>query len=146
MILPDVNVLVHAYRREADDHDRYAGWLADVVNGTEDLALVDGVLTGFVRIVTHPRAFADPAPTSEALTFVARLRSCPVARPVGATEAAWSRLEALAAGDRHVRGNIVPDAWLAALALTTGARVATADAGFARFPGVAWFDPAAADR
>lgn len=42
-----------------------------------------------------------------------------------------------------ISGNLVPDAYLAAVALAHGCRVATADRGFARFPGLDWFDPAA---
>jgi toxin-antitoxin system PIN domain toxin len=141
VIVPDVNVLVHAFRREVDDHEHYADWLNSVVRGDEDLGLVDSVLTGFVRVATNPRIFADPAPVPVALDYVDRLRSARVARPLAATAAAWARLRDLAAGDRHLRGNLVPDAWLAALALTTGARIATADAGYGRFPGLHWFDP-----
>jgi predicted nucleic acid-binding protein len=40
-----------------------------------------------------------------------------------------------------VRGPLVPDAWLAALALSHGCRLATADRGFARFDGLDWFVP-----
>jgi len=42
-----------------------------------------------------------------------------------------------------ISGTLVPDAHLAAVALTHGCRLATADRGFARFPGLDWFDPAA---
>ena len=45
--------------------------------------------------------------------------------------------------DGGITGNVVPDAHLAAVALTYGCRLATADRGFARFPGLDWFDPAA---
>lgn len=142
MILPDVNVLAYAFRREAADHERYATWLTEVAAGLDDLAIVDSVLVGFVRIVTNPRIFEDPAPTAEALRFVDVLRSAGRARPLHATEATWSAFASLAHGDRQVRGNLVPDAWLAALAVTHGCRLATADRGFSRFPGLDWFDPA----
>lgn len=141
MILPDVNVLVHAYRREAPHHDRYATWLADVVGGSEDLALTDVVLTGFVRIVTNARIFADPAPTAAALGFVRALRQAVRGRWLPPTAAAWDRFGALAETDPMVRGNLVPDAWLAALAISHGARLATADRGMARFEGLDWFNP-----
>jgi len=55
VILPDVNVLVYAFRREAERHDRYATWLAEVVAGGDELALNDHSLIGFARIVTNPR-------------------------------------------------------------------------------------------
>lgn len=141
MIVPDVNVLVYAYRREAEHHAAYAAWLAEVVAGAEDLGLLDTVLVGFVRVVTNPRVFADPAPTADALAMVDALRGSPSARSLGASDASWSRLASLAAQDVSLRGNLVPDAHLATTAMVHGARVATADRGFARFPGLRWFDP-----
>jgi toxin-antitoxin system PIN domain toxin len=142
VILPDVNVLVYAFRREALEHERYAAWLTDVVGGSEELALHDLPLVGLVRIVTNPRVVAAPAPLSLALDFVRRLVDAPRARWVAAGPSAWSRLATLSASDRPLGGNLVPDAYLASLALTHGCRLATADRGFARFPGLDWFDPA----
>lgn len=141
LILPDVNVLVYAYRREADEHERYAAWLSDLVAGRDDLGLVESTLLGFVRIVTNPRTAADPAPTAEALAFVLALRSGPRVRWLTPTAATWEALAAIIGVDPMVRGNLVPDAWLAAYAISNGARLATADRGFARFDGLDWFDP-----
>lgn len=141
MIIPDVNVLVYAFRREAEQHERYAKWLTRLVAGEDELALPEAVLTGFVRIVTNPRILAVPAPTVDALRFVEVLRSGPRALPCPATNTTWNRFAELAATDRQIRGNLVPDAWIAALAASHGGSVATADRGFARF-GVSWFDPA----
>lgn len=143
MILPDVNVLVYAFRREAEGHEHYATWLAEVVAGGDEIALHDHALTGFVRIVTNPRIVPAPAPTALALEFVARLRRARRARWLAAGPASWSRLGELADRDRGITGNVVPDAYLAATALAHGCRLATADRGFARFPGLDWFDPAA---
>lgn len=141
MILPDVNVLVYAFRREAPEHRRYAGWLSETVAGSE-LALAETVLTGVVRIVTSPRIMVDPAPTPAALQFVEALRAAPGARPLAPTAATWERFRAIVERDPQVRGPLVPDAWLASLALSHGCRLATADRGFARFDGLAWFVPA----
>lgn len=41
------------------------------------------------------------------------------------------------------RGNLVPDAFLAALAIEHRATLVTSDRGFARFPGLAWTPPLA---
>ena len=142
MILPDVNVLVYAFRREAMHHDRYASWLSELLADAE-LALVDTVLLGVVRIVTSPRIVADPAPTPVALQFVDALRAAPRARPLAPTAATWERFAAIARSDDQVRGPLVPDAWLAALALSYGCRLATTDRGFARFAGLDWFVPVA---
>ncbi|MDQ3643502.1 MAG: PIN domain-containing protein [Actinomycetota bacterium] len=138
-----MNVLVYAFRREAPDHQTYANWLAGVVGGEEELALHDSSLSGFVRIVTNPRVVSTPAPTLLVLDFVTRLREARRPRWLGAGDLSWARLEQLAHADRGIMGNLVPDAHLAALALAHGCRVATADRGFARFPGLDWFDPAA---
>lgn len=143
MILPDVNVLVYAFRREAQLHERYASWLAGIVAGADELALHDAVLAGVARLVTHPMIFADPAPMSVTLEFVARLRGARRVRWLPCGDTAWTEFERLAGADRAIRGNLVPDALLAALARTHGCRIATADRGFARFPGVRSFDPAA---
>lgn len=142
MILPDVNVLVFAYREEASDHERYASWLAELVAGADELALVESTLLGFVRIVTNPRIMGDPAPTTDALAFVAALRGAKRARWLSPTKSVWLRLMSIVAEDPQVRANLVPDAWLAALALAHGSQLATADRGFARFEGLDWFDPA----
>ncbi|HEX4101626.1 MAG TPA: TA system VapC family ribonuclease toxin [Pseudonocardiaceae bacterium] len=143
MILPDVNILVYAFRREAQLHARYSAWLAAVVAGADELALHDTVLTGAVRLVTNPRIFADPAPMPMALDFVARLRAAQRARWLPSSDAVWTELERLVGQDRGLRGSLVPDALLAALARTHGCQIATADRGFARFPDVRFFDPAA---
>ncbi len=146
MILPDVNVLVYAYRREAERHDDYAAWLRQVVAGAEELALVDVVLTGFVRVVTNPRILAEPAPTTAALTFVNVLRSAPRVRWLAPSSAAWATFAELSTADEMVRANLVPDAWLAALAISHGCRLATADRGFARFARLDFFDPVSSAR
>lgn len=141
MILPDVNVLVFAFRREAERHDDYARWLSATLAGAEDVALADAVLAGFVRIVTNSRIMAAPAPTVIALSFVDALLASPASRWLPSGDETWRVLGEIAAGDPGVRGNLVPDAYLAALARTHGARIATADRGFRRFPGVRSFDP-----
>ena len=141
MILPDVNVLVYAFRREAEQHQRYAAWLARMVAGEEELALHDTVLAGVARLVTNPRIFADPAPMAVTLDFLARIRAARRARWLPASDAAWSEFERLAQIDRGLRGSLVPDALLAALARTHGCLIATADRGFARFPGIRTVNP-----
>jgi uncharacterized protein len=143
LILPDVNTYVYAYRREAENHDRYATWLAGLVAGGDELTLVDHCLMGFVRVVTHPRIVANPAPTADALAFVDRIRGARRAHVVASTAATWARLTELISQDRLIKANVVADACLAALAISHGCRLATGDRGFARFDGLDFFDPAA---
>lgn len=74
----DVNVLVYAHRLESPDHDRYATWLDEARAGDEPLGLSDMVLSGFLRVVTHPRVFKEPTPLASALEFVDALRAAPM--------------------------------------------------------------------
>ncbi|MDY7104482.1 MAG: TA system VapC family ribonuclease toxin [Actinomycetota bacterium] len=140
MILPDVNVLVYAFHRDAPRHREYKAWLDGAVV-EEGLAVNDIVLTGFVRIATNPRVFSDPAPTPVALELVDRIRDARRTQWLAPTPEVWERFARIVDADTMVRGNLVPDAWLAALALAHGARLATADRGVARYEGLDWFTP-----
>lgn len=72
---------------------------------------------------------------------MAALRAAPAAQDVTATEATWQQLAALVDGDPALRGNFVPDAWLAALALSHGAALVTRDRGFSRYRGCGCSNP-----
>lgn len=142
MILPDVDLLIYAFYEPAPEHPVYSSWLNEIRRTGEDLLLPSAVLTGFLRIVTNPRIIDVPPSTATALSFVAALRSHPGSREVSDVQTVWQRFHHLVAGDSQIRGNLVPDAYLAAIAISHGARLATRDRGFARFPGLKWFDPA----
>lgn len=135
LIVPDVNVLVYAHRRDADRHEEYRSWLEATIAGPAPYGLSDLVLSGFVRVVTHPRVFRDPTPLSDALSFVRAVRDRPGRVPVEPGARHWSIFVDLCAHGR-VRGNLVPDAYLAALAIESGAEWITTDGDFARFPGL----------
>lgn len=142
MILPDINVLVYAFREGEEKSEKYQKWLIDLISGSDELALVDSVLAGFVHVVTNPKFAEPPAPTSRALAFVDDLRSAPRARWLYATGSVWEAFGSLASQDRSVSGSFVPDAYIAANAIVHGAVLATADRSFGRFHGLRWFDPA----
>lgn len=136
----DVNVLVYAHRPESPKHDEYRNWLDGARQGNEPLGLSDLVTSGFLRIVTHPRIFREPTPLGIAIEFVDALRASPATTSVIAGERHWEIFLDLC---RRVgaNGNLVPDAFLAALAIEHGARWVTADRGFARFPGLRLVHP-----
>lgn len=129
----DVNVLVYAHRPESDRHNRYRTWLDGARRGVQPLGLIDTVLAGFIRIVTHPRVFAEPTPVPVALDFVDGLHRSPAAVRLDPLPRTW-KLFAHLCRATDARGNRVPDAYLAATAMTHGATWCTADRGFARFP------------
>ena len=77
MILPDVNVLVYAHRGDTLDHARYADRIEGIARGDGAFGLSDVVLSGFLRIVTHPPIFLPPTPLEDALAFATALRERP---------------------------------------------------------------------
>ena len=131
----DVNVLVNAHRTEAPSHAPWNEWLESARVASEPLGVASLVLSGFLRVVTHSRVFGRPTTLSDALAFAEALRSSPSVVEVVPGERHWSIFSDLctAAG---ARGNLVPDAYLAALAIESGAVWVTADRGFARFSGL----------
>lgn len=141
MILPDANVLIYAFRTDVPQHERCAAWLEGAVRGGNDLALCEAVISGFLRIVTHPRVVSPPTPMEQALGFVRWLVESPGVHWLGPAPAVWDTLDRIVSEDRGVRGNLVPDAYLASLCLAHGAAIATADRGFARFEGLKRIDP-----
>jgi toxin-antitoxin system PIN domain toxin len=77
VLAPDVNVLVYAFREDLTEHERCRRWLEGVVGGEAAFGLFDLVLSGFLRVVTHPRVFKTPAPLGTALEFADVLRTRP---------------------------------------------------------------------
>lgn len=146
MIVPDVNVLVYAFRTEAGHHQVYRDWLADLVGGADELGLCSESLVGFLRVVTNRRVMRPPAPTGTAMGFLGRLVEGRRSTWLTGTGPTWAALSRLTGADPGISGNLVPDAQLAAICLGNGAHLATADRGFARFPGLRWFDPAEGSR
>ncbi len=142
MLLLDVNVLVYAHRPDSQGHERYRHWLEGIANGPQAFGLSDLALSGFLRIVTHARVFASPTPLATAIAFAQALRSSPNAVRIEPGERHWPIFTGLCA-EVGARGNLVPDAWFAALAIESGSEWITTDRDYARFPGLRWRHPIA---
>jgi uncharacterized protein len=140
MQLVDVNVLVYAYRGEAPEHERFRDWLERLINGDEAYAVADLVLSGFLRIVTHPAIFSPPSPMANALDFIEDIRNQPNSIRVDPGERHWDLFSDFCRLG-GIRGNLVPDAYLAALAVESGSEWITTDGDYARFPGLRWRRP-----
>lgn len=100
----------------------------------------DHVLAGFLRIVTHPRIFRPATPLGAALEFTGAFRAPVNAVPVSPGPRHWSIFEPLCR-EAGAQGNLVPDAWLAALAIESGCEFITTDRDYAGFPGLRWQHP-----
>jgi hypothetical protein len=124
-------------------HAAYRDWVEAAIAGHEAFGVSELVLSGFARVVTHPRVFSPPEPVESALAFANALRSAPNAVPVAPGERHWGIFERLCR-ETDARGNLVPDAYLAALAIESGSEWVTTDRDYARFPGLRWRHPLAA--
>ncbi len=140
MILIDVNVLVHAFREDAPRHAALRPWLEGVINSDSSFGFSDLVLSGFLRIVTHPKVFTPPTPLAPALDFAEAVRSQPNCISISPGERHWSIFTRLCR-ECETRGNLIPDAFLAALAIESGSELITTDRDFSRFPGLRWRPP-----
>ena len=137
MILPDVSILVHAFRADSQNHDLCYRWLDSVVNGDTRYGLAPQVLSGFLRIVTHPKVFNVPSALGEALSYCQLLIGLPHCVAIQPADQHW-RIFCDLCRQADARGNLIPDAWFAAIAIESGSQWITLDRDFARFPGLNW--------
>lgn len=140
MMLPDVNVLVDACRRDPARHAEYRAWLQGVVDGPNADGVSPQALAGVLRICTHPGVYRQPSTVTETLAFCEAL-----------LEPAHSAL--IHPGERHgsifadlcrsskVSGDPVHGAWFAALAFEHGCQWTCTDADCDLFCGRRWQRP-----
>jgi toxin-antitoxin system PIN domain toxin len=141
LIIPDVNILLHAYNRDSEVHSPISAWWESELASPRPIGLAWISILGFLRIGTNPRLSKDPMGVSQAI----RHAKSWLAQP---------NVEVVSPGNRHadilfgllesagVAGNLTTDAHLAALAIEHGAQLASTDNDFARFSKLRWFNPA----
>ena len=138
MILPDVNILVQAFRTDTAEHHLCRIWMEGVVSGEARFGMSTQVLSGLIRVVTHPKVFSQPSSLDEVLHFCSVVLDqphCLVIQPGARHWDIFTRLCTTA----DARGNLVPDAWFAALAIQWGCEwITPLDRDYARFPGLRW--------
>ncbi|MQA86520.1 MAG: PIN domain-containing protein [Streptosporangiales bacterium] len=140
MILCDVNVFIHAHKEGTERHAEFLRWLTDALEGDEAFGVSDQVLSSVVRVVTNRRAFDPPSSLDEALEFVESVRTHPNAVGVAPGQRHWEIFARLCR-QSGAKGNLMPDAYLAALAIESGCEWITTDRDYARFLGLRWRHP-----
>ena len=140
MVLPDVNVLIYAFRRDVPQHAVCRQWLATAVSSDTRFGVSPMVLSAVVRITTNPRAFRTPSAIEEAFGFCEDLLGLPHCQIVEPGERHWDIFRRLCI-DAETRGSRVTDAWFAALAIEWGCEWITLDRDYARFQGLKWQVP-----
>ena len=140
MILPDLNLLVYAHNPRAVQHPEALRWWSECLASNEGIALAWIVISGFVRITTHPKLFERPMSVEDAVGRVEEWLSLPhvhLVHPSQSHFTTWSSL----LKQIGTAGNLTTDAHLAALAMERNLILQTNDADFARFSGLKWNNP-----
>jgi hypothetical protein len=140
MMLLDTNVLIYAHRRDSQQHEDYRDWVQKIIDGPAPYAVSDQALMGMIRIVTNPSVYRHPALTQEALAFADQFRNQSHAHVISPGPHFWSIFAGLCR-EAGATANLIPDAYLAALALEHGCEFVTADGDFRRFPGLRFRHP-----
>lgn len=140
MIVPDVNILIHAYDTDYRHHQAARTWWEEAVKGARPIGLPWAATLGFIRITTNRSILARPLPVRDALNIVRSWLEQPSVQVLvpgeGHGEIVFRLLEEIG-----IAGNLTTDAHLAALAIEYQAEIASTDTDFARFPGLRWFNP-----
>ena len=130
----DVNILLYASDSGSDCHEKAAAFLQQVAADSEVCCLPWPTVTSYPRMATHPQIFATPPPPTEAQGNIDRLLALPHVRCVSETEGFWP-LYTQIAKEVPARGNLVPDAHIAAILKLHGIRTHySRDRDFADLP------------
>lgn len=140
MIVPDINLLLHAYNLESPRHERAKAWWESLMRAPRPVGLAWAVPLAFLRIATHPRVVVNPVPVARACELAGSWLAQPQVTILHPGERHASILFGLL-GHRGTAGTLTTDAHLAALAIEYQAELHSSDAGFARFPGLRWRNP-----
>ena len=143
MILPDVNVLVHAQNADSAVHESARRWWDGCLSGAEGVGLAWATLLGFVRITTNRKIVARPLAVRDVMARIHGWLELPQVHVVQPSDTHFARLRA-ELERLGTAGNLTTDAHLATLAMERGYILYSTDADFARFPALRWVNPCAA--
>lgn len=134
MILVDVTVMLAAFRQDHAHHALARPWLEQNIKAGTGILVPDAVWVGFVRLVTNSHIFEVPSTPTEAFGFVDAVRASPGYANVAGLDDIGALRDTVIAADAW--GNLIPDAYLAAVALSHAVPVASFDRDFRRFDGL----------
>jgi len=137
----DVNVLLYASDSASPVHEAARLFLKRAATGDDLFCLGWPTVMSYLRIATHSGIFSSPLSPAEALGNIDALVALPHVR-VLAEEEGFLAVYREVTGGFPVRGNLVPDAHLAALLKQHGVRTLhTRDGDFRKFPFLDVRDP-----
>ena len=140
MILPDINLLLYAYNKQAPQHDKARVWWEETLNGSELVGLPHEVTLGFFHIATNPRLGSSAISSDAAQQTISGWLEAPSIKIIlpktNHTARVFDLLRRCGAS-----GQLTSDASLAIYAIEHRATLYSNDADFSRFPGLDWRNP-----
>ena len=140
MIAVDANLLIYAYVKSLQQHRAAQEWLTETFSSSPRVFLPWSSILAFLRLTTKRKLFNEPYEPEEALSIVGSWLTRPNVSILYPGPRHWSILRHLILS-ADVRGDLVTDAHLAALAIEYDATLFTADRDFRRFQGLRMIDP-----
>lgn len=137
----DVNLLLYASDAGCAQHAAARDFLESCAADNELFCLGWPTVMGYLRMATHPSIFSRPLAPDEAIRNIESLLALPQVRVLSEGEDFWRHYRAVTA-DVPTRGNLVPDAHLAALLHQHGVkRLYSHDRDFRKFSFLDLRDP-----
>ncbi|MCF6335041.1 MAG: type II toxin-antitoxin system VapC family toxin [Spirochaetales bacterium] len=140
MYLFDVNILLYAHREDSPNHSKIIGFIEKSVQGNKSFGFSSLVLSGFLRVVTHPKVFNPPSEIETALSFIESIINFTNSVEITPGSRHWKIFTDLCRKS-GAKGNLIPDAYFAAIAMEYGCIWVTTDRDFSRFAGLEWINP-----
>ena len=110
----DVNILLYSSDASSPFHAKAKSFLESCMSRSDVLYLSWPTIMSYLRIATHPSIFDEPLTPEEAMANVETLLNLPNSRCLAEEDGFWETWRSVT-NETSVRGNLVPDAHLAAL-------------------------------
>jgi uncharacterized protein len=140
MVLFDINIYIYCHREDSPHHSAIKKYVESILSGLEPFGYSPLALSGFLRIITHPKIFKTPSETIAGIQFIEEIITLPNALSITPGTMHWEIFKNLCKKS-HAKGNLIPDAYFAALAIESGCTWVTTDRDYSKFPGLNWLDP-----
>lgn len=140
MILPDINVLIHAHNSDSPSHLKARNWWDECLAGSKGVGLAWVTILGFIRITTHPRILVKPLHIQDVNQRLESWLALPHVHIPQPSDRHFEYLR-IALENLGTAGNLTTDAHLATLAIERGYTLYSTDQDFGRFEGLKWINP-----
>jgi toxin-antitoxin system PIN domain toxin len=144
VIVLDANILIYSYDSGSSQHTTARAWVETTFSGLESVGLSWQTVSAFLRVMTNTRLPGPRLSLEQATRLVDEWLDLPNVRVLSPGDEHWILLRRMIV-EGQASGALISDAQLAALTMEYGGVLYTTDRDFARFPGLRWTNPLAAE-